>query len=203
MKKVVLSILILSTCLTGCNKELNLYDAGIEVTSTMESLLKDENYIDLLGFTDSLESSLEYFVASDYDSPTKVYSLSNPDYEKVCEIYDIELSGLSSEAKEQLIERLGNIPGIINMINSKTNSKIDQIIISSSFTCSLNFKGYNIDDQCSYLYVFETGKPILVAYSNTYEGCCATGYFVLLQDPSLSNVRDTFEPYGCEVEVVK
>lgn len=194
---LIISIFLLATFLCGCGgAKLNLYEAGIEVTSTMEALLKDEAYVDsALGIG---SGNVKDYIASDYDSPIKVYSISKHDADKFEKLLVKESQEFSDAAKEQIRFYAESFEYALNVI--KLNNAKD--VVEFGFSASKVYKNCVLEEEVAYLYVFETGKPILVRFEETKGGVYANGFFLRV-DATLSSLRDLFEPYGCKVEIIK
>lgn len=198
-------LVLLSVFLCGCgSKELNLYKAGIEVTSCMETLLKDETYVySLFG---GLELDIKNYIASDYDSPTKVYSISKHDADKVEELFGTKKENLSEAAKEQIRFYAESFEYVLSVIRNKSinNSIADayQIAFINTFCCHKVYKNCSLKEEIAYFYAFETGKPILVCFEQINGDVYASGYFFPI-DTTLSALRDLFEPYGIKVDIIE
>lgn len=201
MKKIfIVFLLIFISFLTGCDKELNLYEAGIDVTSSMELLVKDEAYVERM--VGSHKTAINDYIASDYDTPVKVYSISKHDTDKVMEMFSEDMVGLSEEAMKQIRLNAESFSSVIGMVLNSVSGSSDLLWIANVIRCTKVYEGYTLDEECAYLYLFETGKPILVYFREVNGDVYASGYF-FLQDTTLSELRDLFAPFGSEVEVIK
>lgn len=204
MKKIfalILIILILS--LSGCSNKIDLYETGIDITTTMEILTKDATFNENMLGSDSYEVCKD-FAVNDYDSPIKVYSISKHDIEKVFNLIINDAESLTSEGEEQIKNIINDYSYVLNLIQLKNiSNNFEYLRYISSFKCNKVYEKKRIDEECSYLYVFETGKPILVHYKQVGDDVYVTGSFLILEDTTLSGLREVFEVYGCKVEVVK
>lgn len=205
MKKLLITLFaVFAMVLSGCgDANLNLYNAGIEVTKAIETLIKDQVYVDYcLG--DDFKEEVDLFVASDYDTPIKVYSISKHDPDKLMEFLGVNFDNASEEAKQQIYYKASDFESsVLNLIFSYTveHYDFDVYIVSNYFRCIKMYDGYKLNEELSYLYIFETGKPILVHFSEINGSVQALGGFCLL-DTTLSALRDFFEPLGSSVSIV-
>ncbi len=223
MRKILLKIgclllAVISLTLISCGvgegnkgaQEANLYESGIETALVMEEMAESENFKTLLG---APEYDFTNMLAEDYKVPVSVYSITTPTYEQYFHLLETAKEGeagpftetwnsLSDELKEQIKKRF-SFSTITNLILSNY-AGISQLSVSSVYRAYLRFDG-SIEEEISYLYVYETGAPIIVTFT---PACCdvysATGQFLFDVDcSSLDKVRDIFELYNCEVKKIK
>ena len=86
MKKFLMKICCLLLCfasfgLVACEKNIDLYQKGVEVTTLMGEMVNSKQYLKLIG---SMEDKIDLVKAKDYDSPTRVYQLSIPSLDILC-----------------------------------------------------------------------------------------------------------------------
>ena len=175
-----------------------LYDYGLELTISMENLVKDNIYREFLDIKEYDNFINENVVANDYNSPVKVYEITQPIAEKFFEqlpTYDKEtIDKLSEDAKEQLYNKV-NYNTICTLLNS---SQPEYINVSTIFTINKTFSG-SISNEVAFLYVFETGVPIFVSFEGKSE-IEATAAFVFLKEvDTLYKTSEIFKAFGCEV----
>lgn len=202
---ILLLIMVLTVLVSGCTRSDgdDLYDRGLEVAEIMDGIVKSESYCRLLSGSDSIdEFRKQKLVADDYDSPTHVYSITVPSADELLgtmgedstELYN-ELSDL---LKEQIDKRIG-FNYIINTINAKEGGTT-MIAASSLYNAVTSFDNVSLSDDIAYLYVFEDGMPIIVVFTAGENGVGANGYFMFKSELSdISDVKELFEPFGCEV----
>ncbi len=216
MKKIF-SIITISVllCLTsllfvGCNQNQGLYEKGLEMTKGMEELVKSDLYFEsVTSGIEKVNKARQNFIANDYDSPTKVYSISMLSREKAEELcvgllktdeLREQWNNCNDFVKEQILNKC-TMQSIYTWINNKQG--IDAISFCSLYYAMKQFDGFDLKEEISYLYIFETGKPIIVTFEKSANGMKATAQFLLLEDTTLSGVRDEFSKFGCNVEVIK
>lgn len=194
MKKNLIFIIIICFLISGCNiKKLDPYKTGIKVTSSIENLIKDETYMNKLykyQYTD--------YIASDYDTPQKVYEISKNDVNKTYKLFLNDTINLSDEAKNQIRIQSSSFINVLNVVRIH-ESKTD--FFATSFNYTAIYKNYKLKNECAYLYIFETGKPILVHFSQNNHNIYVNAWF-FLGETTLSNLRDLFNPYGCEIKII-
>lgn len=191
---------LISVGFTACKKTPDLYQKGVEITALMGKMVVSEQYLKMIG----LETvKMEAVQAKDYDSPTRAYQISAPNFDSLYEefgnINETLLNELSDELKEQ-IEAKFSFYTILNDINFNCRDR-NALVISTSLYAEKTFDG-KIPSTIIYLYTFETGKPIVVVFEPFgNEHFTAKGYFLFADDVStLSKARELFEHYGCNVK---
>lgn len=207
MKKnfVVLTIVLLiaTMCLlSGCNRDADLYEIGLQVTTAMDEIVKSDYYFQLLGYGEENVPSREGFIANDYDSPERVYIITIPDTESMLKklggIDDENYNQQSDTIKKQIIDYHSFITIVPNIING--NNGNEAVVISQSCRVKLSFGKCKLKSEVAYLYVFETGTPILVLFTPDHNSVTAQGVFLDSNKlNSLSEVRELFETFGCTV----
>ena len=207
MKKFLMKICCLLLCfasfgLVACEKNIDLYQKGVEVTTLMGEIVNSKQYLKLIG---SMEDKIDLVKAKDYDSPTRVYQLSIPSFDILCQKFKTMDTSSFDELPDNLKEQIKakfNFYLVLNNINNQYPDW-DALVISSVLTADKTYNG-KISSSTAYLYTFETGKPIVVVFEPFGDKqFTAKGYFIFADDVStLSNVREIFEQYGCSVENV-
>ena len=90
---------------------------------------------------------------------------------------------------------------LVTDINAENGSNI--FALTNSYIITKQFEGYSIKNECYYLYVFETGKPIIVTFSPSHNGIKAIAQFLITEKVySLSALRELFGDYDCQVSVI-
>lgn len=75
---------------------------------------------------------------------------------------------------------------------------MDFLAVSSILVLYKTYSG-SLTNETSLLYVFETGIPILVTFKGKGEITAIATLIFSNQFNTLSNTREIFEPYGCDV----
>ena len=209
MKKILLKIgcIVLCVCALGlvsCKKDkaektANLYESGIETALVVEEMARNEIYNAYLG----VDYDFANVLAEDYRNPTNVYSISIPTIEEFFQA--VEAGGLEEEwgalpdsVKEQMEARSDPFNYIISHY-----AGAKEVAVSTSYQASLRFDG-KIDDKIAYVYVYETGVPIIVRFAPICDhGYSAMGRFLFGVDcTSMEKIEEVFNPYQCEVALV-
>lgn len=207
-KKIFLPLISLILCITtlffaGCGNTSykTLYEYGLDMTTTMQELINDDAYAELMGYNSYNYSK---FKALDYNSPIKTYKIIGPSFEEFLHL-DInktildKWSNYSTEIKEQFKIRFSTQAIFYNIIFSSIDN-IEDNIISSDCLISKIFEGY-IEETIAYLYIFEKGQPIMVTFANYNNKLTANAQFVpTTKFNTLSDTRAIFNKYGCKVD---
>lgn len=209
MKKLSQSfmLIILSICCTfavGCTKETDLYSLGLQMTKTMEEVVKNDFYSNYC-VSSYIKEERHQFIANDYDTPIKVYDITlftdaKTQFLKLNTITEEEWNELPESVKEQLLNKM-KMPTVVTNINAKNGINI--FAVANSYVITKQFEGCSIKNDFSYLYVFETGKPIMVTFSPSHNGVNAIAQFLITEKVnSLSTLRELFGNYDCQVSVL-
>ncbi|MDE7373659.1 MAG: hypothetical protein K2N18_06315, partial [Clostridia bacterium] len=182
------------------NKEADLNRRGLQMTVQLEERIKSDTYSKYCG-GDFHESERRAFFANDYDTPTRVYQITVPDAQtilsKMSDYDENEWNELPNSIKEQLLNKV-SIQTIVNQINFQNGS--DMLWVTSVYIATKQFNNYSLKNDVTYLYVFETGKPIIVTFAPYNGGIKATAQFLVTEKVnSLSSLREVFEPFDCTV----
>lgn len=129
-------------------------------------MLKSEEYFDITLNNNQYKSYKEKLVANDYDCPVRVFSIDIPDTEVIlknlgADEYDI-YENLPDTLKQQINNRVSflTIASKLNYEKNDTNA----VVVYNNYTAGISFKKYSLSKPIAYLYIFETGKPILVLF---------------------------------------
>lgn len=221
MKKILIIFLLIfiiscTFILTSCNNKPDLYNHGIEVTTLMGKMVKNNDFLDFLNinafaYPKPEISNINAFIANDYDTPIRTYLISAPQLDKVKEIIFANkkdtFENLPEEIQKTFIKKIElsiSDSHFIPYINGR-GYYLDQkyswedYIIASDLNAIKEFNG-KLKEPLNYLYLFETGQPIIVNFTpKDNKTITAIGKFALWDCSTLSAVRETFEPYGCTV----
>lgn len=197
--------ILFSSCsvLNSQTSDKKLCDIGLELISVMNEMVKSDEYAKLIGGDSSYLSVREDVNTDDYDYPTSVYKISPPNAEelllKVVDDDDIVYwNDISNNLKKQIENRIG-INNIVSVINSSRGTY--EIGFSSLYTAIEKDTQFKVKKDTTLLYVFESGTPIIITFS---ESGIITGQFLFLGDVyTLSDIRDIFGEYECDVKKIK
>lgn len=210
-------ILSISTTLilSACHKQRSLYECGIEITTLIGKMIKDENYLKYIGLESHATpepqlSKLKKLSANDYDTPIRTYKITNPNQNKYRDYIlgnkKETYNNLPNEYKEiidnklnMLIEGNGAIFTICHERYLHKEYEWDDYVVASSLSVIKKFQ-VKLKEPINYLYIFETGHPILVNFTpNDKNTITATGLFFMGDCSSLSAIREITKPFGCTV----
>lgn len=190
-------LLIVLTCLPGCSSEQQLYEFGLELTTTMSEMIESDAFAELYKSID-FSDILDEVNTTDYDSPDAVYVITTPETEELLETLGADAewwNGLSDGMKEQVENRV-TFQSYISIINGQAGTI--KTAFSSVYFASKKIDNIKISKETVYLYTFKKGVPIVVTFQPNGG---ATGHFLFAEDlNTLSDVRELFEPLKCTVE---
>ena len=209
---LVIVLLLISSCKSS---KVDIHDANKEICLIMEEKAKSEDYWQLYisGTYRSYEEERKKYMANDYDQPIRCYKIQITDIEKAKEKI------MFAEEKDR--EHYDNLPAFLQQDIENAYCSNDFVLMKNianritlygsnyefhSHICNTSkaLENTKLDDAATaYLYIFETGKPIIIVcgYESESSGV-AYGMFMMNSEyKTLSETRDVFEPYGCSVEI--
>ena len=209
LTKLIITILCLSCfpfCFVACNN-IALYNNGLKVVSLLNDMITDDVFVK--DFASVSETELQLIYANDYDSPIHVFEISEPSFDAYIATLNNsdtfkEQFNLLSPANQEYCSSLIDMRYIVSTINCSSQLHYQTIRLASTFIRTKDFS-IHINKSISYLYTFETGKPVLVYFEKLSPSKVrATGYFLFVDDEmTFDNVKKYFSPYGCEVTEVR
>jgi len=182
------------------SSQAELYDTGMELISTMDEMLKSEEYKALFVSGNGLDSVIDTVNTDDYGSPVAVYRISMPEEKKLLKTmgYSDSWNKLSDNLKEQVKNRL-SFSSIATIING-TFGGSEKLAFSSAFIASDKLDTLTLEEPTTFLYIFEKGTPIAITFN---EYGAVTGQFIFIEDTdTLSKVKSIFRHYNCTVSEV-
>ena len=199
---LIIMIVILAAAVSGCGPTLSnadLYNTGIEMTSLMGEMVKSSTYLDIIGML-----PLDDLTANDYDTPIRTYVIEVPSNENILEIAVSdkldELKELPENLREQLCA-LATFDSVITEILFES-TEIHESPMYLGVYAQKTLEG-NLKNDVAYLYVFETGKPIIVHYHQQAKNSITVKARFIGKNifETLSDTRDVFEKFGCKVSL--
>ena len=196
--------LILSLCACGGAKEKSLKEQGLEVAALMEEMVNSEAYIQYHTGSPALAEIAAGIAEGDYSAPAAVYSLTPP--EDAAGVWDASLHGLDglSAALKDVILRKTLGPALIQQINAMSGA--ETLALSAVCTAGKTFVCREAAGDVIYLYVYESGFPIAVSFSEGEDkSFSASGTFLLSEQfdaSSQESIASFFAEYGMTVGVV-
>ncbi len=195
----------------ACGKQANLDKMGMEMAAILDEMVKSDQYLQLLNIDlEDVTESRKEFVANDYDTPIKKFSITYPDCEKMFdnlistgEIKIDDWNSLSDLLKVQLLQKVSP-QVIIDTININENYSLSNIILlRTAYIAKKQFNNCKINDNIIYLYIFETGMPIVIIFESKGANVYAEAQFLFLKGKTtLSELREIFEPFCCKVNPI-
>lgn len=192
------TMLLLGGCSTKSDaKSPSLYSEGIEVVSQLKEMSESEGYLSAFTMNDSVLRHLEGTAVSDPAQPTAVYQLTIPD--------DKLLGILDSAAAESIPDSLRPMlkaklcAAVPTQINAMGGSEV--LAASSLCMASKNFLCEDFTGNTLYLYLYEDGAPVMVAFSANEEHIVsATGCYLLGISPDEEAIS-SLKPFLSELSV--
>ena len=196
--------MLLALCACGGAKEKSLKEQGLEVIALMEEMVNSEAYVRYHTGAEGLIRVVASMAEGDYSEPAAIYSLTPP--EDTASVWDSslqELEGLSDTLKEAVLQKtLG--PALIQRINAMDGA--EALAATAVCTAGKTFVCSEAEGDVTYLYVYETGYPIAVSFSEgENHAWSASGTFLINDrfDPSSQeSIASFFAQYAIEVGVV-
>lgn len=209
---IIFNTLVLSSC--NLSGKVDVHAVSQDIRLLMEEKTKSEDFWQVqISSTPprSYEEDRQEYIANDYDYPIRCYEIKISDL-------DVAKSKLQFRDKSDE-EHYNNLPDNLKKEiddSYKSTFKIMQIIVYNIQTIDYSHYGMSticntekllenskIDETAAYLYIFETGKPIIIIFGETGKRqVTAIGKFITnSQYKTLSETRDIFEPYGCSVNI--
>ncbi len=193
--------------LTGCQRagykkpstERELYDAGMRLVATMEEMVKSDDYATILSIG-TLASVRETVAAGNYDSPTAVYRITPPTTEEIAEMTigynpDSDLWNRLSDTLKKQLEKKASFTSILGHINGGQGT--EKLAFSSLYTATGTAQA---EEQAVLLYVFESGTPIVVQFTDS--GAMQGQFCFWEKADTPSDVKTLFAYYNCSVETI-
>ncbi len=215
MKKIISLLLVVFSLFSfsSCTQQVDVYKESMNITSIMELKASSEDFwqLNISGTPQSFEEERKIFMANDYDRPIRCYRISQPDPETVKQIFLFPEDG-DKELFDSLPDALKEEYKNYNDTATLFSTVFQRVQFSSPSSHSMGLSicrtlrilpNAKIDAPVAYLYIFETGKPIAVLFTQKSDSeVSVQGYFLINSDyATLSATRDIFEPFGCTVEI--
>lgn len=206
MKKYITAILMI--CLlcgfTACgkeeNREITLYDRGLEVVSLLEEMARNEEYIRIFTVNDEISAIIEKTANGDYCEPAAVYEILIPT-ESIASLYEEAgaLDGMSEELKRMVEQKM--IGSVISQINAMGGA--ENLAASAVCTAGTVFTSEELKHDTIYLYVYENTAPVAVTFTKGDENIVsASGNYLTYEEFSANSAEEItvfFENMGATV----
>ena len=202
MKKIALIMAVLCAILVLSSCEKTEYptfeEKGMEIIGIMEDMINSEKYLEIYGMSDDVVDIVNFAAEGDYSEAEHIYEIKISD--DIEDVLGVELDGLPKSIKKIMKAKLPAT--FISSLNSITGSS--SIAASAMTTASITFLTDETESTL-YIYTFEDGTPIAVAYAVNDEGICsASGTFLFVTDDyDFSSAKNLEKSLGGDVEVEK
>lgn len=190
--------------LTGCAKGKgsgSLYDEGLDCVKLISSLANSDEYTDALSNDSAIHEYIDGFAKQDCSSPDDVYEI-NIDTEEFLDWFDIDADDLSKDVKSYIENKCCS--GVVSRINGKAGTK------EMAAGAALNITTAFVDKSCKkssiYLYVYDGGYPVMVAFTPEKDGAVMAAGCVIFNDDfecgSADDIEDELDDFDAKVRRV-
>lgn len=210
MKKLLIFILIFAlsiAALVSCDEPeesvngKTARECSDNVVSLMGEMVNSDKFANLYGISYSYKDKIELLKSGDYTKVSAVYELSVTD--------ETFFSGFESfdETSDELAAyvRSNMLPTIATRINQRDG--VSTLAVASTYTATQSFVCPELKSDTVYLYVFESGCPILVSFVIGEDGAVkVTANFIISSDFKLDNAAEieaSFKNFGLKGITVK
>ena len=187
----VTAFLLLS--LYSCNtSDKPLEKAGEEVIALMREMTVSEEYEKLYGLPLDYGNAVAKLREGDYTEASAVYELDVP----VGSMLSVEMN---SDNLEEYVTSAAYV-SFASRVNQAAG--VEALSVAAAYSAQITFVNTELKENTVYLYVFENGYPITVAFIPGEDGAVrAVGYF-MLNDSLLVESSDDIENSLADLGVV-
>ncbi len=184
-KKHILTSILASTLLlagcgqTGGGETKSLYEHGLDLVAQLEEMAGSDDYISIYTGDSNIREILAAAGAGDYTEPKEVYEITIP-ADTVAAMAEIaSMDSLSENLKKRITSQTHTV--IATQINAQGGSTM--LAASSVCTAGKTFVHDGVTENVTYLYTYENGTPVMVAFTPGENGAvAASGWFVFPED---------------------
>ncbi len=202
---VLLSACMLVLLCCGCggqeSSRKSLNQQGMELIGLMAQMAASEEYGAIMGAENpAFENQLRGIASGDYSVPRTIYEMTVPSVGEFLSAIDGEeaLDGLPDSLKEFLDAKSASL--LLNQLNAREGSS--SLALASLYTAEKTFVSSELEQDSIYLYFFEDGYPIAVAFHRGEDDTVkATGVFVLaegMEEASVGQLEEVFALLGLD-----
>ena len=202
MKKFSVVSLILCAILvfSACRKENypTFEEKGMEIIGIMEDMINSEEYLEIYGIRDEeVLELIENAAEGDYSEAEHVYELK---FDNLVDDMVDNYNELPRSLKEMMKNRAYG--AYISSLNSVVGSTP---LVAASMTTASSVFATDKDENTIYIYTFEEGLPIAVAFVVNDEGICsASGTFLFAaSDLDFTSDESMEDFFGDDIKLEK
>lgn len=189
----VVAVFALVCSLSSCkiaDKPLEM--AGGEVIALMKEMIASEEYEALYGLAESYSQTVSKLREGDYTEASAVYELDVP----VGSMLSVEMN---SDNLEEYVTSAAYV-SFASRVNQAAG--VEALSVAAAYSAQITFVNAEVKENTVYLYIFENGYPITVAFIPGEDGAVrAVGYF-MLNDSLLVESSDDIENSLADLGVV-
>lgn len=198
---MTMALAMMFTCM-GCGVQKtdgkSLREQGMDIIQVMEEMVKSEDYGNLMSNSADLAEIRRQLAAGDYTSPAAVYEMSVPSIWSI-----LALAGESEDSydfsnalKKQLDSKSAS--ALASQLNAMKGTAA--LAGTSLYTAGKTFVSDELTENIIYLYTFQNGYPIAVAFTAGEDhAVTAQGTFILWEDiegESMEFLRNLLKEFG-------
>ncbi len=167
-----------------------LYEYGLDVIALMDEMVRSDAYGALLSASDGIDAVAAAIAEGDYTAPKAAYRVTLPSDllgQVLAIVTTAEPPALSQALRDNLQHRL--LASLANQVNGRSGAAT--IAASSIYTGNKVFVSDELTADTLYLYTYETGFPVLIAFTMGEGGAVsATGCYILNEDYPCATADD-------------
>ena len=198
----LLVMLIFLFSLSACGNSVKndvLYTQGLEVIEIMSQITRSEEYIELLTGNSGIKTIVQDLSATDYSSPSAVYSISIPEDSLAAMAALEDIDGISPDLEHFLSQKF--LSALMSQINGM--SGMEKLAASSVCSATKTFVDKSATKDVVYLYTYENANPIAVSFIlGDDNSVSASGSFIMYDGfhcSSEQEIKDFFFDVDLEV----
>ena len=180
MKKLIVIVslfCLLSFILSACaGKGMSVAECCDDVIALMREMPSTDWAKQVYGLDASYDEALQRIKGEDYASPAAVYLLKVPKSSLLTE--EIDLSSMSDALKDYLYSSA--YTSLASRVNIKGGS--DSTVVATVYSVQKAFVCAEVTENTVYLYVYETGCPILITLLPTGDGAVKVTLNLIVSD---------------------
>ncbi len=180
-----------------------LYERGREVVSLLTEAVRSEGYVSFYSASEEVNEVLKEAGAAEYGEPEAVYAVTVSD-----EFYTrVDEGGVLDQLSDELADMVKNklFRSLIYQIGGYDSS----VKLAAASVCNVEktFAAPEVTENVMYVYTFEDGVPIVVAFTPGEDGAVTASGSLILSDgfaaDSTEEVEESFADYAAEVSKIR
>lgn len=176
-----------------------LYQHGLDLAALLEEMVGSEQYMGLYTASDTVREALAPVAGKSLAEPQGVYQVVLSADASAILMEDVDLDAFSPELQSFLLRRMhSSVPSVLNSF-----SGAETLAAASICTVSQAYVGETIEENCFYIYLYDSARPVIVSYNGDGAHIEASAAFLLGHDGVENSMEAVSELFGgTEVEGV-